>query len=326
MKRLTSLLTVCAFAATASASDLNLSIESGGQNAVTVSPGQVVTYNVVGELSDNLNEGLALFSIDLNMPGVVLTPVNAPTSTGMLNFALPLGLTNPAGFGGTQNGRAISQIGGMQNTLKNTFAPVPTGTVITGIAANGAPETLFTGQVAMPTASGLYSLNAANVLANVIRQGETGTPTWLADVANLGNATSLKIRVEALNASTDGVSMSAGGSVNFVLDGGSASAGNTYLMLASASGTVPGIPIDGLILHLGFDALVMHMANNPNTAPYANTFGALDALGMGTASLTVPAGTFASLAGATIHHAFVVFGAGGAVNLTSNATALTLLP
>jgi hypothetical protein len=325
MNQFTYLVAACALGASASASDLDLRIESGGQTAVTVSPGQIVTYDVIGELTDSLNEGLALFSIDLGMPGVTLTPAGTPLSTNMLNFDRPLGLTNPAGFGGTQSGSSLKQVGGMQNTLKNGFAPVPNGTVITGIAKPGSPESLASGQVVMPTVSGTYTLGASNVLANIIRQGETGAPTWMVDAAGLGSSTPLTVTVEALSVNTTSVSLAAGGSINFTLDGGVGSAGQLYMLLGSASGTTPGIGVDGLTLDLVFDSYLVYTLTHPNTAPYAGTLGALDGSGMGSASLTVPPASDPALAGASLNHAFFVLN-GGLVTLTSNPATLNLLP
>lgn len=325
MNRLTSLLTVCALGATASASDLNLSIESGGQNAVTVSPGEIVTYNVVGELSDSLNEGLALFSIDLSMPGVTLTAAGAPTTTNMQNFDTPLGLSNPAGFGGTQAGSALKQIGGMQNTLNNSFAAAPSGSVITGIAQPGTPETLATGQVVMPTVSGTYTLDASSVLANVIRQGETGFPTWFVDQAGIGTVTPLTVTVESLFADTNTLSLGAGGVVTLTLDAGASNAGLFYFMGASASGTSPGFIIDGLLMPLNYDAFTAYTVNNPGGAPYSGKMGFLDGFGLGSTTITVTPGSFPSLAGLTMNHAYIVHN-GLNVVMTSNAEPLTLLP
>ena len=86
MNRFLPILALGALPALATASDLDLSIESGGLNAVTVSPGQVVSYDIVGELTDSLNEGLALFVVDLSMPGATLTPLATPTTGNMAGF------------------------------------------------------------------------------------------------------------------------------------------------------------------------------------------------------------------------------------------------
>jgi hypothetical protein len=185
------------FGATASAfaTNLNVRVQSGGSSAVTVAPGATVNWSVVGELSDNLNAGLALFSVDLGWSGGPLTQAANPTAGPMVNFTRPAGLTNPAGFGGTVVSGQLRQVGGAQNTIKNTFAPFPNGTVVTGIAAQGAPVTLASGQLVAPIAPGTYTLVPSAVVANVIRQGETGTPFWHVDRANAGTVQSLVVQV-----------------------------------------------------------------------------------------------------------------------------------
>ena len=115
----------------------------------------------------------------------------------MLSFTRPAGLTNPAGFGGTVVGGQLRQVGGAQNTIKNTFAPYPNGTVVTGVAAAGAPVTLASGQLTAPVAPGTYTLTPSGVVANVIRQGETGTPFWHVDRANAGTVQSLVVQVSS---------------------------------------------------------------------------------------------------------------------------------
>ena len=52
---------LCAASPALQASDLSLSVQVAGQNTVSALPGEVLTYVVVGELSDNLNGGLALY-------------------------------------------------------------------------------------------------------------------------------------------------------------------------------------------------------------------------------------------------------------------------
>ena len=182
-------------AASAFATSLNVRVQSGGSSAVTVPPGATVNWAVVGELSDNLNAGLALFSVDLAWTGGPLSPAANPTAGPMVNFNRPAGLTNPAGFGGTVVGGQLRQVGGAQNTIKNTFAPYPMGIVVTGVAAAGAPVTLAAGQLTAPVAPGTYTLSPSGLVANVIRQGETGTPFWHVDRANAGSVQSLVVQV-----------------------------------------------------------------------------------------------------------------------------------
>lgn len=177
------------------ATNLNLRLQSGGVSFITVAPGTQVAWTMVGELSDNANEGLALFSVDLSWSGGTLLPAAAPTSNPMLNFARPAGVTNPAGFGGTPSAGRLLQVGGAQNTINSTFAPYPIGAVITGVGWPGQPVALATGQLTAPPQPGIYSLSASNLVANVIRQGETGTPFWRVERAPAGNMTFLVVQV-----------------------------------------------------------------------------------------------------------------------------------
>ncbi|MFT5476208.1 MAG: hypothetical protein ACI8Y8_001543, partial [Planctomycetota bacterium] len=189
------LLTAIVLGAPALASDLNLSITSAGTNSIMVGPGEAVSYDVTGELSDAMNEGLALFLCDLNFSGGALPQAGAPGSDPMLRFASPIGLNNPAGFGGTLVSGALVQVGGAQNTILSTFAPQPSGAVVTGVAQLGAPEVLVSGVLTAPTTPGVYTLSVSNVVANMIRQGETGTPFWAVEPACEGTLVDLDITV-----------------------------------------------------------------------------------------------------------------------------------
>lgn len=184
------------FASGAGATDLGLRLESGGQSAVTVAPGAAVAWSAVGELSDNASDGLALFAFDLQWSGGALAPAATPVTSPMTSFARPLGLANPAGFGGTPGGVGrLLQVGGAQNTIDNTFAPYPTGGVVTGVGAPGQPVVLAAGQLTAPTTPGTYTLAASNVVANVIRPGQTGATFWRVDKASAGTVTPLVVTV-----------------------------------------------------------------------------------------------------------------------------------
>ena len=184
-------------AAPALASSLHLRLESGGSTSITVAPGATVTWTAVGTLSDDANEGLALFSVDLNWSGGPLPPAATPTTNPMLNFARPAGVNNPAGFGGTPSAGMLRQVGGAQNTINSAFAPYPIGSVITGVAWPSQPAALATGQLTAPLVPGFYSLTASNLVANVIRQGETGDPFWRVERTTPGNMTFLIVQVAA---------------------------------------------------------------------------------------------------------------------------------
>lgn len=183
-------------ALSASASDFNVTVSSNGTSAVTVQPGDPVPYSIVGELSDNASQGLAMFAIDLAFDGGDLDQANAPVAGAMLNFASPLGINNPAGFNGTPIDGDLIQIGGAQNTINNMFAPQPSGMVTTGVGLPGSPEVLVTGMLTAPTAPGTYTLAVSNVMANAIDSATTGFPFWEVDAVEEGAITQLTITVE----------------------------------------------------------------------------------------------------------------------------------
>ena len=107
---------LAALAPIAAATDLNLSVESGGTNGIVVAPGDSVNWSVVGGLSDGANEGLAFFVFDVSFDGGSLTQADAPTFAPMTSFDTPLGLANPAGFGGTVDAgiRAMASRAGLK--------------------------------------------------------------------------------------------------------------------------------------------------------------------------------------------------------------------
>ncbi len=174
--------------------NLNIAVQnSDGASSVTVAPGGVVNYQIVGTLSDANNDGLALWGSDLAMsPSVLLSPATPGPSMG--SFVSPQGITNPAGYGGTQSGNNLLQIGGGQNTIKNTIdnAPFPIGAVVEGIAQSQV--VLATGSVTMPGAAGVYTLALSNVFANEIVDGQIALngaffQTVASGVGTVGNLT-----------------------------------------------------------------------------------------------------------------------------------------
>ena len=115
----------------------------------------------------------------------------------MTSFDRPLGLTNPAGFGGTVVAGKLVQVGGAQNTIANTFAPYPNGSVVVDVAQIGQALTLVAGSLTAPLTPGTYTLSTTAVVANVIRQGETGIPFWRVDRALPGTLTPLTVIVSS---------------------------------------------------------------------------------------------------------------------------------
>lgn len=189
------LLLACAPAA--SATDLAVSVLSGGQGNVQVTPGATVAYEVRGELTDALSGGLALFSLDLAFDGGPLPAAAPPAGAPMSSFAVPAGVNNPQGFGGLPGPGGLLQVGGGQNTLNNSFGPYPVGAVTTGVAQPGAAVTLAAGQLTAPSQPGTYTLSVARVVANVIAPGATGLPVWKVEPAGPGPLAPLVIEVQS---------------------------------------------------------------------------------------------------------------------------------
>lgn len=185
------------------ATDLNLTCTINGQSNPTLAPGAVVNYVITGVLSDSANEGLALVGFDLEFDGGALSQAAEPTTLPMTNFARPDGITNPAGFGGTVIGGKLIQVGGGQNTIKNTpaNAPFPIGSVITDLAQPGSPLQIVSGSLTVPGSGGPYTLAVKNGFANVIKQGETGTVFYATEAVGMVTAVDCVITVSSCAAS-----------------------------------------------------------------------------------------------------------------------------
>ncbi len=120
----------------------------------------------------------------------------------------------------------------------------------------------------------------------------------------------LEIRSEppaALHAGRDRISAARGGSVPFGLRE-PAHPGSPYVILASAGGTEPGIPLTGgAVLPLALDPwfrLSLRLAGDPAHLP--GTLGILDAQGRAEAAFVAPPGALAPLLGARLYWAGLV--------------------
>lgn len=131
---------------------------------------------------------------------------------------------------------------------------------------------------------------------------------------------------QALSADVAALSVGAGGTLAFALHADAAQAGQLYLLLGSASGTSPGVPLDGQLLPLNPDDYLI--ATLLGGSPIQGSTGLLDAGGQATAQLTLGAGQVpADLIGLTVHHAYLTLDLlTGQVTSTSNAIPTDLLP
>lgn len=307
------------------ATDLSVTVRSAGQSLVTATPGQLISYEVVLELSDAANEGLGGFTFDLVYDGGNLTPLTAPASGPALAFISPNGFSNPAGFGGTVVNGDLVQLGGAQNTIQNFFAPRPSGNVVTGVAQPGNELVIGTGTVQAPAEGGSFSVSVQDLWANVIRQGETGFPFYAVDAAGAGTITDLVIEVPVtLSADIDTISLAAGGVQTMTLDAGPANAGRLYFLAGSLTGALPGFTVGTTLVPLVNDFYTGYTFTYANQGPMFNNLGVLNGLGQATATLALAPGVDPIFAGIVVRHAYVL--PAPFVDFASNVVSATLVP
>ena len=101
------------------------------------------------------------------------------------------------------------------------------------------------------------------------------------------------------------LSISWGGTIEFSIDAGAASAGRDYFLLGTASGTEPGTLLPGgATLPLNRDPVFNYIRANYNNAMLSNFRGTLDASGEAAATLSVPFVSFP--VGTILHFAYTL--------------------
>ena len=131
---------------------------------------------------------------------------------------------------------------------------------------------------------------------------------------------------QSLSVDVDQISLGAGGAQVMTLNATAAYGGDFYLVAGTSSGTSPGTPFGAFLIPLNYDFYTGITIAHPNQLPLVSTFGALDGAGLGTAQFSAPAGLLSpSLAGTTLHHAYVTLGV-GTINFVSNPMPLKLIP
>jgi hypothetical protein len=131
-----------------------------------------------------------------------------------------------------------------------------------------------------------------------------------------------------LNTDRTTASVTTGAQVHLALRAGAASAFDVFVLLGSASGTIPGLadPVTGLVMPLNFDPYFELLYVSSGAGIVAPFFGFLDASGNAMATVTVPAATNPSLVGLHLDHAYLtidLFGT-GLMGLASNPVPLEL--
>jgi hypothetical protein len=178
-----------------------------GLTAVSVGEGVAVNYEITATIDDGSTstDGLALVGTDLTFVAPASLANNSASLANpgapMDKFNYPNGVTNPpfppGSYGGTNNGTALLQIGGGQNTIGNPGPnpPFPVGTVTTQVGTTGA-QVIATGTYTTPVGSNnqTHVLALANCFANTIDNGETG-PVYNVSAATASCAGTLTINV-----------------------------------------------------------------------------------------------------------------------------------
>lgn len=143
-----------------------------------------------------------------------------------------------------------------------------------------------------------------------------------------GSGAAALFDLEPLSANPAELSLAAGGSQDLVLDGGHLHAGELVLLLGSARGTSPGIPLaPDLLLPLAHDVYFERTLVSPNQPPLSNSLTTLNSSGRALATFTLPVPPLPSLLGLTLQHAFVCLDVTGpALTFVSNPASLNFVP
>lgn len=129
-----------------------------------------------------------------------------------------------------------------------------------------------------------------------------------------------------LTVDLDVINVSTGGTQMFELQAPLAHANLPYILLGSASGVSPGIPLGNVVLPLVPDPYLDFTLAAANTPMLAKTFGVLDSLGRGRATLKLqPAAVSTAVVGLTLHHAYAVFNLVPYAVATSNTVSLRFM-
>lgn len=112
---------------------------------------------------------------------------------------------------------------------------------------------------------------------------------------------------DLLSADSALLDVSSGGTVQHALRAvAPALPGDLRILLGSASGTAPGVLVDGVLVALVPDAYTQLLLGNPNLPPWSGTLGVFPPSGKSQASLALPPGSSPALAGLALDHVLVV--------------------
>ena len=121
------------------------------------------------------------------------------------------------------------------------------------------------------------------------------------------------------------LSVSAGGASTMTLFAPRDVGAEFYFLLASMSGTSPGLLLDGQVLPLNPDPLFQLALDQANGSVFQQSFGSLDALHTAEAAFVLPAGVSGALVGQTIDFAYLTLGTQPALQVRSTSAPASLL-
>lgn len=190
------------------------------------------------------------------------------------------------------------------------------------------------------TGDGVVDPNAIIVGFSGISSLTTATDQKLyvtADIDLLGTTTTqddievyLEIAVSPFEnlGGTEEISLSAGGEQELSLFLPREVEADFYLVLGSASGTMPGTPAGLFNLPLNFDAYTQFTLDSANSSVLSSSFGALDAFNTATTTFSLPAGSNPAVAGTTLHHAYLTLDITSVLDISfvSEAVQVALIP
>ena len=130
----------------------------------------------------------------------------------------------------------------------------------------------------------------------------------------------------SLLASPAELSLASGGTQSLALQAGSERAGELYLVVGSATGSVPGLSAAPIFLPLNWDAYSALSLSQAGQGIFGGTVGFLDAQGAGAAQIGIPPGSNPALVGVELRHAFLTLTSAAELTFASNATSLQLIP
>lgn len=297
---------------------------------MTTLTGQPPTVNVGGSINAQVDGTSSItsasFSFDEenaielpNLVAVIDNPVVGQPPIGMMvgqniriQFRSSTGSGLPATFAVAPDGSFNTFV--VSCALSGTIAisgPVNTNVDITGFIST--PQAV-SGNLSLGTDGLDLTMTYATTLGLTLPGlGATVTVNGMLDSDDAGFA-----------ANVSGFPATTGGAQTMTVSAGSAAAGETYIVLASAAGTAPGVPLPGgFTLPLNIDALLDQSFFGANMFPWGNTLGTLDALGRADATFSLPP-LPGVLAGLQIHHAPLVLDAGANVLAAGPAASITL--